>query len=77
MARGYRGTVLDGLEAEGLKDNTVVLLHGDHGWQLGEHGEWCKQTTFELATRVPLMIRMPGAAGVRPFWARFPSFGLL
>ena len=33
------------------------------GWQLGEHGEWCKQTAFELATRVPLMIQLPGPRG--------------
>ena len=59
MARGNRGTVLDGLEAEGLKDNTVVLLHGDHGWQLGEHDSWHKFTNFELGTRVPLIMRAP------------------
>ena len=34
------GLVLDGLEAAGHKDDTVVVFHGDHGWQLGEHGEW-------------------------------------
>ena len=53
------GTVLDSLEAEGLKDNTVVLLHGDHGWQLGEHDSWHKFTNFELGTRVPLIMRAP------------------
>ena len=37
------------------------------GWQLGEHGEWCKHTNFELATHAPMMIRVPGATdkGIR------------
>jgi len=43
-----------------LASNTVVLFTGDHGWQLGEHGEWCKHTNFELATRAPLMLSIPG-----------------
>ena len=33
---------------------------GDHGWQLGEHNHWCKQTNFEDAARVPFMLRVPG-----------------
>jgi len=53
------GRVLDELETLGLKDNTIVLLHGDHGWQLGEGNRWHKFTNFELGTRVPLIIRAP------------------
>jgi iduronate 2-sulfatase len=51
------GGLLKGLDDLGQTESTVVVLHSDHGWQLGEHGEWCKQTCFELATRVPLIIR--------------------
>lgn len=54
------GRLLEGLEDAGLADNTVVVLWGDHGWKLGEHGMWCKHTNFELDTRVPLIVRMPG-----------------
>lgn len=54
------GRVLDALEKEGLADNTVVVLWGDHGWQLGDHGLWHKHTNFELATRSPLLISVPG-----------------
>jgi len=36
------------------------MFVGDHGWQLGEHGEWCKHTNFELATRAPMMLSIPG-----------------
>jgi choline-sulfatase len=59
------GLVLDALEKEGLADDTIVVLWGDHGWQLGEHGLWHKHTNFELAARAPLLISAPGqkAAG--------------
>lgn len=54
------GKVLDTLEKEGLAHNTIIVLWGDHGWQLGDHGLWHKHTNFELATRVPLLISVPG-----------------
>jgi choline-sulfatase len=59
------GLVLDALEKEGLAENTIIVLWGDHGWQLGEHGLWHKHTNFELSARAPLLISMPGqkAAG--------------
>ena len=53
------GELLESLDSLGLADDTIVSFHGDHGWQLGEHNEWCKMTNFELATRVPLMFRVP------------------
>ncbi|MBL6829321.1 MAG: sulfatase [Puniceicoccaceae bacterium] len=54
------GMILDELEAQGLADNTIIVLWGDHGWHLGDHGLWCKHTNFEQATRVPFIIRAPG-----------------
>ena len=53
------GKVLDALESEGLSDNTIVILWGDHGWNLGEHTLWCKHCTFENAMQAPLIIRSP------------------
>jgi len=48
------------LETLGHKDDTVIALVGDHGWQLGEHNIWGKHTNFELGARVPLIFHAAG-----------------
>lgn len=50
------GRLMNELDRLDLRNNTVVVLWGDHGWQLGEHGFWCKHTNFELAARAPLIV---------------------
>ncbi|HUT94615.1 MAG TPA: sulfatase [Thermoguttaceae bacterium] len=57
------GMVLDTLEETGLADKTIVIFFADHGFHLGEHGVWSKYTLFEPTTRVPLIVRVPGAPG--------------
>lgn len=54
------GRLLDALDQEGLAKNTIVVLWGDHGWHLGDHGMWNKHTNFEKATRAPLIVAVPG-----------------
>ena len=54
------GRVLAKLKELKLDENTYVLLTGDHGYQLGEHGLWAKQTLFEEGTHVPLIVAGPG-----------------
>lgn len=54
------GKVLDALDASPLKDNTVIVLWGDHGWHLGDHGMWSKHTNYEQATRIPLLVKAAG-----------------
>lgn len=54
------GRVLAKLRELRLEQNTIVVLTGDHGYQLGEHGLWAKQTLFEGANHVPLLIAAPG-----------------
>jgi len=73
LIRGYKacvsytdaqiGRVLAELERLGLADRTVVVLWGDHGWHLGDHGLWCKHTNFESATHAPLVLASPAIEG--------------
>ena len=60
------GRVLDALEQTGLSENTIVVLWGDHGWKLGDHGSWTKHTNFECDTRTPLIIRDPRLTETEP-----------
>lgn len=54
------GRVLRSLEENGLADNTIVVVWGDHGWQLGDHNVWGKHTLTEFSLRSPLIIKVPG-----------------
>ena len=56
------GKLLGALDQLDLRDDTIVVLWGDHGYSLGEAGHWCKDTNFELDTHVPLIVRTPGMA---------------
>ncbi len=53
------GRMLDELERLGLRENTIIVLWGDHGWKLGEHDSWCKHTDFEIDCNAPLLISDP------------------
>jgi iduronate 2-sulfatase len=54
------GRLLDALEETGRSENTLVVLWGDHGWHLGDHGMWCKHTNYEQAARIPVIVAAPG-----------------
>ena len=55
----YVGELLEELQNSEYADNTIVILWGDHGWHLGDHGLWNKHSNFEQATRSPLIIYDP------------------
>lgn len=54
------GRLLAELDRSGLRENTIIVLWGDHGWKLGEHDAWCKHSNCENDTRAPLIIAAPG-----------------
>lgn len=57
------GLLIKTLDEAGLRNNTVIVVWGDHGWHLGDMGVWGKATNYEIATRVPLMIWTPDMKG--------------
>lgn len=56
------GRVLEELDRLELALNTIIVLWGDHGWHLGDHGMWCKHTNYEQAARIPLIVVAPQTA---------------
>ena len=56
------GRVLDEVERLGLDENTIIVLWGDHGWHLGDHGSWTKHSNYEQSNRIPIIFHAPGVA---------------
>ena len=73
------GKVMAALKALDLAENTIVVLIGDHGWSLGEHGLWAKHSPFNVAVQAPLIVKLPGtseggtARGLVEFVDIYPS----
>lgn len=51
------GRLIEGLKELGLYENTIIVIWGDHGWKLGDHNGWGKQTNFRIDTQVPLIVK--------------------
>jgi arylsulfatase A-like enzyme len=60
------GVLLRALDSLQLREQTIIVLWGDHGWHLGDHGMWGKQSNFDQATRAPLIISAPGMRSSTP-----------
>jgi iduronate 2-sulfatase len=56
------GQVIQHLKDLGIYDNTIIIMWGDHGWKLGEHNGWCKQTNYNIDIHVPMIINSPNQA---------------
>ncbi len=57
------GDLLNTLEELNLDEETIVVLWGDHGWNLLEHGLWCKHCNYRTSLQVPLILKVPGKQG--------------
>ena len=68
------GRLLAGLDASPIRDDTIVVFWGDHGWHLGEKQHWRKFALWEEATRAPLVFVVPGLTRPRSTCARTVDF---
>ena len=59
------GRLLDELKALDLEQSTIVILWGDHGWNLDEHGLWCKHCNFNTSLHTTLILKVPGKTSGR------------
>jgi len=57
------GQLLAELDRLGMRKNTIIVLWGDHGWNLGEHGLWCKHCNFETSLHSPMIVNTPWHRG--------------
>ena len=53
------GRMVQHLKDLDIYDNTIIIVWGDHGWKLGEHNSWCKQTNYDIDIHVPLLVYDP------------------
>jgi arylsulfatase A-like enzyme len=53
------GELVQSLDDIGIRENTTIILWSDHGYFLGEHGFWCKHSTFHEAIKIPFIISSP------------------
>jgi len=60
------GKLMDELEKQGLAENTIVVIWGDHGWHLGDHLVWGKHTIFERALKSAFIVNIPGKTKGKP-----------
>ena len=60
------GKLIDELEKQGLAENTIVVVWGDHGWHLGDHLVWGKHTIFERALKSAFIVNIPGQTTGKP-----------
>jgi iduronate 2-sulfatase len=68
------GRVLDALDRLKLTDNTIVIFMSDHGYHLGDRGQWMKQTLFERSARAPLIMAGPGVTARNRSTSRVVEF---
>ncbi|TYK66250.1 sulfatase [Colwellia echini] len=60
FADAQMGKIITALKEQNLYENSIILMWGDHGYHLSDHGLWRKHTPYEVATRMPMMIKAPG-----------------
>jgi len=68
------GKVLDAMRRLDLLDNTIIVFLSDHGYQLGDHGWWNKNTLYEQSARAPLLIAVPSLTKNGSACDRFVEF---